>query len=109
MPSGDFLSFNPIDVHVGSRAQRVRLFRGVNLFRLANFLKIEPDRLALYESGSLRFPADCLLRLCEALDTTPSFLFSGLRMSSYPSINMPSAPAIGYVNDNSAGKAAASH
>jgi transcriptional regulator with XRE-family HTH domain len=91
---------NPIDLRVGNRAQRVRMFRNISLFQLARSLEIAPEQLARYEAGSLRFPAECLLRLCDELDTTPSFLFSGEFASPYPTVNKPTDESIRYGNDN---------
>jgi transcriptional regulator with XRE-family HTH domain len=109
MPRGDFVSPNAVDIHVGSRAKKIRIFRNINLFQLADFLKIEPEQLARCEAGSQRFSAECLLRLCEALDTTPSFLFSGLLMSSYSAANRPYDSYARHVNDNRVSDSIAVH
>lgn len=88
-----------IDAHVGNRAQKVRMFRNLSLFQLARRLEIAPEQLAKYEAGSQRFPAECLLRLCTVLDTTPSFLFGDVA-SRYPAANRPHEKSVRPVNDN---------
>jgi transcriptional regulator with XRE-family HTH domain len=91
---------NAIDVHVGNRAQRVRMFRNISLFQLAHRLKITPEQLARYEAGSQRFPAECLMRLCDVLGMTSSFLFADACGPRYPSINELENTSTHYVNDN---------
>jgi transcriptional regulator with XRE-family HTH domain len=89
-----------IDLHVGDRAKRVRMLRNISLFQLARRLEIAPEQLARYEAGSQRFPTECLLHLCDALDTTPSFLFSGDVAPRDVAVNSPNDKSNRYVNDN---------
>jgi len=78
MPDQEIDPPNAIDLHVGSRVQKVRLFRNIDIAQMAHALNMKPEQLARYEAGHERFPSECLLRLCRTLKTTPAFIFSGL-------------------------------
>jgi transcriptional regulator with XRE-family HTH domain len=71
-----FSAMNSINLIVGARIRQRRFQVRMNIADLARRAGISPDRLLRYEEGRERIPADCVARLCRALDMRPADIFA---------------------------------
>ena len=67
-----------VDVHVGSRIQKLRLERGRSLQSLAAQVNLTPEELETYEAARARIQAAKLKELGTALGVPLSYFFEGL-------------------------------
>ena len=65
---------NPIDVHVGQQIRKIRLLRGMTQQQLAKQVGVRFQQTQKYESGHNRVSASRLVKIADALDTSPSAL-----------------------------------
>jgi transcriptional regulator with XRE-family HTH domain len=66
---------DPIDVHVGDRLRRTRIFRNVSRRELARRIGATERQVRAFESGAARIDADQLESIGRVLDMSRSFLF----------------------------------
>lgn len=84
---------NRVDVHVGGRVRRTRMFRGYTRDELARANGVGEPLLQAYERGASRIEAHSLADIARVLDVQPSFLL--LRLPSdlrHPRIVVDDAP-----------------
>lgn len=62
---------DPDDTHFGERLKAIRKRRGFTQVELAQQLGIHPSLISQYECGYLRLHGALLLRLAQALQTSP--------------------------------------
>ena len=84
---------NQIDVHVGDRVSRARVFRDIGLSELAEIAKMTSTALKSCESGTARFSPRELTRIAEYLHVELNFFFDGLtrttkRQSTLPQLSL---------------------
>ena len=84
---------NPIDIHVGDRVSRARVFREISLGELAAKTEMTESALQTREAGLTRFAAKELLRVAQYLNVEVSFFFEGLtrkheRRSPLPQLSL---------------------
>lgn len=65
---------DPIDVYVGEQIRKIRLLRGMTQQELAKDIGVRFQQIQKYESGYNRVSASRLVKIAEALDTTPGML-----------------------------------
>lgn len=65
---------DPIDVYVGKQIRKIRRLRGMTQSALAKAVGVEFQQIQKYESGYNRTSASRLVKIAEALDTTPGAL-----------------------------------
>lgn len=66
---------NPTDVRVGSRVRVRRLMLAMTQEKLAEGLGVSFQQVQNYENGTNRISASRLVRVCEILSISPTFVF----------------------------------
>ena len=69
---------NIVDIHIGNRVRRTRVFRNVGLTELAAAAQITIFELKAREDGRIRFAAFELAEVAKFLQVRPQFFFEGL-------------------------------
>lgn len=72
------MSFNPIDVHVGSQVKIRRKSLRMTQQQLAEVLGLTFQQIQKYERGANRISASKLMLIAETLEAPISFFFDGL-------------------------------
>lgn len=69
---------NPIDVHVGGRIRKQRIYKDMSQSKMGSELGVSFQQIQKYEKGINRVSASRLQQIADLLDVAPSFFFSGL-------------------------------
>jgi transcriptional regulator with XRE-family HTH domain len=69
---------NPVDVHVGKRANERRVLLGMSQMQLADKLGVTFQQVQKYLTGANRISASRLWNISRALDVPVSYFFMGL-------------------------------
>lgn len=77
MSPGDdrILSWDPIDVHIGSRIRSRRTVLAMTPEQLAGALSVPGEQIGLFESGELPLPSARLWDLAKILDVPLEYFF----------------------------------
>jgi transcriptional regulator with XRE-family HTH domain len=62
---------NHVDERLGGRLREARISRGLSLAQLATKLRIDPEDISSYESGTKRISTDLLLQIAKAVSARP--------------------------------------
>lgn len=62
---------NHVDERLGERLRETRISRGLSLGQLATKLRIDPELVSAYESGTKRISTKLLLQIAKALRVRP--------------------------------------
>jgi transcriptional regulator with XRE-family HTH domain len=73
----DPILLDPIDVQIGSRLRRTRIFRDLTLRELARRIGATEREVEAFESGAMPIDAQQVRKISRALDVRPSFLLPG--------------------------------
>ena len=68
---------DPIDVHIGGRLRRTRIFRELSRFDLARGIGATEREVEAFESGATRIDAQQVRKIGRVLRVRPSFFGSG--------------------------------
>jgi transcriptional regulator with XRE-family HTH domain len=68
-------SYDPVDVHVGSRLEALRALRGLSRSALARELGLSYQQVDKYERGANRISSSRLFDLCRVLDIPIGYFF----------------------------------
>lgn len=65
----------PLLIAIGRRIKILRAVKGISQKELAAAICMDDATICLYESGSRGMQPQTIVKICEALDTTPNYLF----------------------------------
>ena len=70
LPNFKLVAVNPnhVDERLGGRLREARISRGLSLAQLATKLRIDPEDISSYESGTKRISTDLLRQIAKALN-----------------------------------------
>lgn len=64
-------------LNIGKNIKKLRLKKGFTQSKLAEMAEISTVHMSHIETGSVAMSLDCLLNICNALDTTPNNILLG--------------------------------